>query len=244
MLARVIEVASGQLFEQFLQTRLFKPLGMVDTGFYVPEAKLSRLVDPPAISGPPDSVTADVTRPTRLFSGGGGLVSTASDYLRFCQMLLNGGELDGVRILSPATVRRMTTNSLPSDIRFAGSNSGVVGPRGGSTWGLGFAIRSNAAWSLMPGSVGSFTWLGAGGTYFWIDPAEQLVAVQLIQVTPGASGPFINKVSQSHLWSLPRSRPACGGIKRNTRDDRGSRARRLRGNLYVLLDELTRQAGA
>jgi CubicO group peptidase (beta-lactamase class C family) len=193
VLARVIEVASGQLFEQFLQTRLFKPLGMVDTGFYVPEAKLSRLVDPPAISGPPDSVTADVTRPTRLFSGGGGLVSTASDYLRFCQMLLNGGELDGVRILSPATVRRMTTNSLPSDIRFAGSNSGVVGPRGGSTWGLGFAIRSNAEWSLMPGSVGSFTWLGAGGTYFWIDPAEQLVAVQLIQVTPGASGPFINR---------------------------------------------------
>jgi CubicO group peptidase (beta-lactamase class C family) len=193
VLARVIEVASGQPFEQFLQTRLFKPLGMVDTGFYVPEAKLSRLVDPPAISGPPDSVTADVTRPTRLFSGGGGLVSTASDYLRFCQMLLNGGELDGVRILSPATVRRMTTNSLPSDIRFAGSNSGMVGPRGGSTWGLGFAIRSNAAWSWVPGSVGSFTWLGAGGTYFWIDPAEQLVAVQLIQVTPGASGPFINR---------------------------------------------------
>ena len=191
VLARVIEVASGQPFDQFLQTRLFKPLGMVDTGFYVPEAKLSRLVEPPVIAGPPDSVTANVATPTKLFSGGGGLASTAPDYLRFCQMLLNGGELDGVRILSPAMIRRMTTNALPSDIRFAGATSGLVGPRGGSTFGLGFAIRNNAAWSWVPGSVGSFTWLGAGGTYFWIDPAEQLIAVQLIQVTPGKSDPYL-----------------------------------------------------
>jgi CubicO group peptidase (beta-lactamase class C family) len=184
VLARVIEVASNQPFDQFLETRLFRPLGMVDTGFYVPEAKLSRLVDPPAggWGGPPDSVLADVTKPTRLFSGGGGLASTTADYLRFGQMLLNGGELDGVRILSSATVRRMTTNALPPDIRFAGFASGLVGPQAGSTWSLGFAVRSDAAWSVVPGSVGSFTWMGAGGTYFWVDPAEQLVAVQLIQV--------------------------------------------------------------
>jgi CubicO group peptidase (beta-lactamase class C family) len=192
VLARVIEVASGQPFDQFLQTRLFNPLGMVDTGFFVPEAKLSRLVDRPLIAGPPDSVTADVSKPTRLFSGGGGLASTASDYLRFCQMLLNGGELDGVRILSPETVRRMTTNTLPPDIRFAGFATGLVGPLGGSTWGLGFAIRNNAAFSAVPGSVGSFNWLGAGGTFFWIDPAEQLIAVQLIQVAPGSGTPFTN----------------------------------------------------
>ena len=110
VLSRVVEVASGQPFDQFLETRLFGPLNMVDTGFYVPPAKLSRFVDPPAGPaggriGPPDSVLADVTTPTRLFAGGGGLVSTASDYLRFGQMLLNGGELDGVRILSPATVQ-------------------------------------------------------------------------------------------------------------------------------------------
>jgi CubicO group peptidase (beta-lactamase class C family) len=105
VLGRVIEVASGQPLDQFLDNRLFTPLGMVDTGFYVPEAKLSRLIDPPAGGRPP---VWDVTKPTTLFSGGGGLVSTAPDYLRFCQMLLNGGELDGVRILSPATVRRMT----------------------------------------------------------------------------------------------------------------------------------------
>jgi CubicO group peptidase (beta-lactamase class C family) len=191
VLSRVVEVASGQSFDQFLETRLLKPLGMVDTGFYVPEAKLSRLVDPPADNwiGPPDSVLGDVTKPTKLFSGGGGLVSTAADYLRFCRMLLNGGELDGVRILSPATIRRMTTNALPSDIRFAGYASGGVGPKAGSTWGLGFAVRSDAAWSLVPGSVGSFNWMGASGTYFWVDPAEQLAVVQMIHVS-GGSGPF------------------------------------------------------
>ena len=176
VLGRVIEVVSGQPLDQFLEARLFKPLGMIDTGFYVPEAKRSRLVDPPADNwiGPPDSVMGDVTTPTKLFSGGGGLASTASDYLRFCQMLLNGGELDGVRILSPATVRRMTTNALPSGIRFAGYASGSMGPLAGSTQGLGVAVRSDAAWSLVPGSVGSFSWMGASGTYFWVDPAEQL----------------------------------------------------------------------
>jgi CubicO group peptidase (beta-lactamase class C family) len=192
VLSRVIEVASGEPFDQFLQTRLFRPLNMVDTGFYVPEAKLSRLVDPPAggRGGPPDSVLADVTKPTKLLSGGGGLVSTAADYLRFCQMVLNRGELDGIRILSPATVQRMTTNALPPDIRFAGYASGIVGPQGGSTWGLGFAVRSDAAWSMVPGSVGSFNWMGTSGTYFWVDPAEQLVAVQMIDAAPGTSGPF------------------------------------------------------
>ena len=191
VLARVVEVVSGQPFDQFLEASLFKPLGMIDTGFYVPEAKLSRLVDPPADNwvGPPDSVLADVTKPTKLFSGGGGLASTAADYLRFCQMLLNGGELDGVRILSPETIRRMTTNALPSAIRFAGYLSGRVGPLAGATWGLGFAVRSDAAWSVVPGSVGSFSWMGASGTYFWVDPTEQLVVVQMIHVS-GGSDPF------------------------------------------------------
>jgi CubicO group peptidase (beta-lactamase class C family) len=192
VLSRVIEVASGQPFDQFLETRLFRPLNMVDTGFYVPEAKLSRLVDPPVggRGGPPDSVLSDVTTPTKLFSGGGGLVSTASDYLRFGQMLLNRGELDGVRILSPATVQRMTTNALPPDIRFAGYISGGVGPLGGSTWGLGFAVRNDPAWSMVPGSVGSFNWMGTSGTYFWVDPAEQMVAVQMIDAAPNTSGPL------------------------------------------------------
>jgi hypothetical protein len=173
VLGRVIEVASNQPFDQYLDSRLFKPLGMVDTGFWVPPEKLARLVDPPAgVEILPDR---DVTRPTTLFSGGGGLVSTAADYLRFCQMLLNDGELDGVRILSPAIVRQMTTSAVPPGKRNAD----------GSVWGLGFAIRSEAARSSVPGSVGSFSWNGVWGTHFWIDPAEQLIAVHLIHVAPG-----------------------------------------------------------
>ncbi|MEH2554389.1 CubicO group peptidase (beta-lactamase class C family) [Bradyrhizobium algeriense] len=177
VLGRVVEVASGQPLDQFLDSRLFKPLGMVDTAFWVPPEKRARLIDPPV--GVPIRPDRDITKPTTMFSGSGGLVSTAADYLRFSQMLLNGGELDGVRILVPATVRRMTTSALPPDIRFA---SGIaVGPRGGSTFGLGFAIRTNATWSWVPGSVGSYTWNGRWGSYFWVDPAEKLIAIQLIQ---------------------------------------------------------------
>jgi CubicO group peptidase (beta-lactamase class C family) len=221
VLGRVIEVASGQPLDRFLDERLFKPLGMVDTGFWVPPDKLARLIDPPVDAGIfPDR---DVTKPTTLFSGGGGLVSTAADYLRFCQMLLNGGELDGVRILSAATVRRMTTNSMPSDVRFAGNNSSSVGPRGGSAWGLGFAIRSDPAWSAIPGSVGSFTWSGLWGTYFWVDPAEQLIAVQLIQVAADKVGPFMNTFRNLTYGAfrvpdqgVPASAAAPGGIDADT----------------------------
>jgi CubicO group peptidase (beta-lactamase class C family) len=206
VLGRVIEVASGEPLDQFLDNRLFKPLGMVDTGFWVPPEKRARLVDPPV--GAPILPDRDVTRPTTLFSGGGGLVSTAADYLRFCQMLLNGGELNRVRILSPQTVRRMTTNALPPEIRFAD----------GSTWGLGFAIRSDAAGSTVPGSVGSFTWSGAWGTYFWVDPAEHLIAIQLIQVAPDRAGqfraPFRNLTYGAFMvhdrgWPAPATAPAA-----------------------------------
>jgi CubicO group peptidase (beta-lactamase class C family) len=178
VLARVVEVASGQPFDQFLQSRIFGPLRMSDTGFYVPEAKLARLVDPPPIGR---DALWDVTKPPRLFSGGGGLVSTAGDYLRFCQMLLNRGELDGVRILAPETVQLMTTSSLPPNIRFA---QDLIGPAAGSSFGLGFAIRTDPESSRVPGSVGTFTWGGLWGTIFWIDPAEKLIVVQMIQIAP------------------------------------------------------------
>jgi hypothetical protein len=181
VLARVIEVVSGQSFDEFLKSRLFKPLSMVDTSFAVPEEKLSRLVDPPAGRWP---ATWDVTKPTRLFSGGGGLVSTAADYLRFCQMLLNGGELDGVRILSAATVRQMTTDALPPGTRFAGTQGAFLGPLLGTSWGLGFAIRVNPDFSLLPGAVGSYGWSGFWGQYFWIDPSEKLIGIQLIHLAP------------------------------------------------------------
>jgi CubicO group peptidase (beta-lactamase class C family) len=181
VLGRVIEVASGEPFDRFLQNRIFAPLHMVDTGFYVPEEKLDRLVDAPMPERPR---IWDVARPTKLFSGGGGLVSTAPDYLRFCQMLLNGGELDGVRVLSPQAVQQMTTNALPPGVRIYGGDE--VGSRAGTTFGLGFAIRTDPVHSWLPGAPGSFSWAGHWGTYFWIDPAEKLIGVQMIQAAPGS----------------------------------------------------------
>lgn len=179
VLGRVIEVASGQPFDQFLQSRIFTPLHMIDTGFDVPHPKLGRLVDAPMRERPR---IWDVTKPAKLFSGGGGLFSTAPDYLRFCQMLLNGGELDGVRVLSPQTVKQMTTNALPPDIRIFGNE---VGELAGRTFGLGFAIRTDPVHSFTPGAVGSFSWAGHWGTQFWIDPAEKLIGIQMIQAAPG-----------------------------------------------------------
>ncbi|MGC2777123.1 MAG: serine hydrolase domain-containing protein, partial [Bradyrhizobium sp.] len=181
VLGRVIEVASGQPLDQFLRARIFDPLHMVDTGFFVPKEKLDRLVDAPMPERPP---IWDVTTPPKLFAGGGGLVSTAPDYLRFCQMLLNGGELDGVRVLSPQAVKEMTTNALPETISIFGGDE--VGARAGTTFGLGFAIRNNPVSSWVPGALGSFAWAGHWGTYFWIDPAEHLIGLQMIQAMPGS----------------------------------------------------------
>jgi CubicO group peptidase (beta-lactamase class C family) len=177
VLGRVIEVVSGQTFEQFLQSRLFAPLRMVDSGFSVPADKLARLVAVPGTQPPPLS-DGDVGKPQTFFSGGGGIVSTVPDFLRFCQMLLNGGELDGVRILKPETVRLMTTNSLPSDIHLAGHEAG---PAYGTGWGLGFAIRTNPDFSYIPGAVGSFNWQGSWGTFFSVDPVQKLILVMMMQ---------------------------------------------------------------
>lgn len=180
VLSRVVEVASGQPLDQFLQSRIFGPLQMVDTGFDVPKEKLDRLVDPPMPTRPP---IWDVTKAPKLFSGGAGLVSTAPDYLRFCQMLLNGGELDGVRVLTPEAVKEMTTNALPPGTRIFGGEE--VGARAGTTFGLGFAIRTDPLRSWIPGAIGSFGWAGFWGTFFWIDPTEKLIGIQMIQAAPG-----------------------------------------------------------
>jgi CubicO group peptidase (beta-lactamase class C family) len=181
VLGRVIEVASGQPFDQFLQDRLFAPLHMVDTGFNLPKEKLDRLVDSPMPKRPP---VWDFTKPAKLFSGGGGLVSTAADYLRFCQMLLNGGELDGVRVLSAQSVTAMTTNALPPGTPIFGGDE--VGTRAGTTFGLGFAITTNPVGSWMGKTPGSFGWAGSWGTYFWIDPTEKLIGIQMVQATPSS----------------------------------------------------------
>ena len=177
VLGRVIEVVSGQPFDQFLQSRLFGPLHMVDSGFSVPADKLDRLVAVPGAQ-PRPLLDGDVATRQTFFSGGGGIVSTVPDFLRFCQMLLNGGELDGARILKPETVRLMTTNSLPPDIHLAGHEAGPVF---GTGWGLGFAVRTNPDFSLIPGAVGSFNWQGSWGTFFSVDPVQKLILVMMMQ---------------------------------------------------------------
>ena len=175
VLGRVVEVASGLPLDQYLRERLFAPLGMVDTDFWVPPAKQDRIAE--AQAGDPADGLIDVTRAPKMFAGGHGLVSTAMDYARFCQMMLARGSLEGTRILGRKTVEYMTSDHL-GDISRAGT-AYLPGP--GYGFGLGFAVRTGAGESPWPGSVGEFFWGGYAGTYFWIDPAEQLVVVYMMQ---------------------------------------------------------------
>jgi CubicO group peptidase (beta-lactamase class C family) len=179
VLGRVVEVASGQTLDRFLAERIFKPLKMVDTAFDVPPAKQSRLAQPQV--DPQTGKVAeliDVTQPATFFAGGHGLTSTAGDYLRFAQMLANGGELEGVRILGPRTIAFMTSDHvLGSGIERGGNWI----PGNGYGFGLGFAVRRETGESTWPGSVGEFFWAGYAGTYFWVDPKEQLVPVYMSQ---------------------------------------------------------------
>ena len=187
VLGRVVEVVSGQSLAEFFAARITGPLGMSDTAFEAVGDCAARVAEPQtdAATGarPP---MRNVTRPHRWASGGGGLVSTAADYLRFCQMLLNGGELDGTRLLAPKTVRHMASNHLPPDVGYgetARQRFGALAPvpEMGYGFGLGFAVRTAPGMSPVPGSVGEYFWGGVTGTYFWIDPVEDLIAVFLAQ---------------------------------------------------------------
>lgn len=178
ILGRVVEVVSGQTLDRFLSERIFKPLGMGDTAFDVPRAKHSRIAEPI-----PDKYTGntpqliDVREKATFFAGGHGLTSTAGDYLRFVQMLINGGVLDDTRLLGPRIVQYMSANHLNDTI----SRGGSYIPGAGYGYGLGFATRLETGQSEWPGSVGEFFWAGYAGTYFWIDPQENLVAVLMSQ---------------------------------------------------------------
>ncbi|HMK21016.1 MAG TPA: serine hydrolase domain-containing protein [Terriglobales bacterium] len=193
VLGRVVEVVSGMSFDQFIAERITRPLGLTDTGFYVTQGKVGRIAEPQvdAATGrrPP---VPDVTKRPNFLSGGGGMVSTAADYARFCQMLLNGGELDGVRILSPSIVALMTSDHLPPGIAFdpfvvQNFKSMAPMPDRGRGFGLGFAVRTHPGRSSLPGSPGLFYWGGLWGTVFWVDPKEELLAVWMVQV-PAAQG--------------------------------------------------------
>jgi CubicO group peptidase (beta-lactamase class C family) len=186
----VIERISGQGFDEFLETRLFQPLDMQDTFFDVPDDKVARF----GTNHRYDTQAAKlevlpvpeypVYRNTTFFSGGGGLVSTASDYARFSEMLLNGGALDGVRILSPKTVEFMTMNHLPALVSASGSGEQpTLGESSsGAGFGLGFAVVTDVPASQVIGSEGEYSWGGAAGTIFWVDPEEELLVVCMIQL--------------------------------------------------------------
>ncbi|MDH3227897.1 MAG: serine hydrolase [Thermoleophilia bacterium] len=182
VLGRVVEVVSGLTLDDFFRTRIFEPLGMDDTAFWVPAHKLDRFT---AVYGPGQGglqviespIDGQHTRPATWLSGGGGLTSTASDYLRFAQMLLNGGELEGVRLLRPETVRLMRTNHLPDALVPIGIGGADLG------FGLGFAVSVGER-------PGTYRWLGIAGTYFWIDPNEDLIVFAWNQLRPSGGAPI------------------------------------------------------
>jgi CubicO group peptidase (beta-lactamase class C family) len=178
VLGRLIEVVAGQSLGEFLQARICGPLGMVDTGFHVPPAQQGRLAEGFATdpdTGAPAMTLLEVRGPPRFESGGGGMVGTAADYLRFAQMLAEGGQYHGTRLLSRKTVELMTSDHLGGI-----PGAGDILPLGHG-FGLGFAVRKDRGVATAPGSVGTFFWSGMAGTFFWIDPAEQLTAVFMMQ---------------------------------------------------------------
>lgn len=187
VLAAIVERVAGAPFDRVLRERITGPLAMPDTGFALADA--DRLAHPqidPATGQRPDlSGLYDVARPPRWFSGGGGILTTASDYVRFAQMLLDGGTLHGTRVLSRATVALMTSDHLPPGVAFGPFTEelGITAPfpEYGQGFGLGVSVRIAAGRAPHPGSVGDFSWAGVSGTYFWVDPREELVAVLMLQ---------------------------------------------------------------
>jgi CubicO group peptidase (beta-lactamase class C family) len=186
VLGRVVEVVSGQDLADFIDAQISLPLGLRDTGFSATGERAERVAEAQtdAATGarPP---MRDVSRPPRWVSGGGGAVSTAADYVRFCQMLLNGGELEGTRILAPKTVALMASNHLPPGCEYGETARPRFGalapvPEMGYGFGLGFAVRTDAGCCPLPGSVGEYFWGGVLGTSFWIDPVEDLVVVAMM----------------------------------------------------------------
>ena len=181
VLGRVIEVITGKSLDLALQQMVTGPLGMQDTNFWVEESKFSRVAFSNTNPATGNYLTKPPlkSKPTRL-SGGGGLYTTAPDYARFCQMLLNKGQLDGVRILSRKSVELMTSNHLPAGVRAVKTSDVSPTPENGLGFGLGFAVRMEAGLATYLGSKGEFFWLGASGTNFVIDPSEKMITILLV----------------------------------------------------------------
>ena len=196
VLGYLVEVVSGLPFDRYLQDNVLDPLGMQDTSFYVAEENLDRLATVYGAStngkiAPLDNPMVNrQRRPHTLFSGGGGLVSTGSDYMRFCQMLLNGGAFGDQRLLAPKTVEMMRSNHLTDDLKpFAVGQSNASDTKG-CGFGLGFRVVMDIAQHGIIGSNGIYSWGGAASTVFWIDPQEDLVAILLTQFMPSSYYPL------------------------------------------------------
>ncbi len=209
VLGYLVGKLSGVGFDEYLRTQIFEPLAMVDTGFHVREGEGSRLAASYAAGGtllpgmgtPPEGgkmllldnpEKSAYLQPATMLSGGGGLVSTAADYLRFCRMLQNGGTLDGAQILSPKTIQLMTMNHLPegkdlpalSRSLFSEANYNGIG------FGLGFSVILDVGQVMVAGSVGNYSWGGAASTYFWIDPKEEMICIFMTQLLPSTTYPI------------------------------------------------------
>jgi CubicO group peptidase (beta-lactamase class C family) len=198
VLGYLVGKLSGIAFPEFLRSRVLGPLGMNDTDFHVRRGSEQRLaacyVATPAggMKLQDDPAKSPFLEPPTAFSGGGGLVSTAADYLRFCRMLLNGGSLDGVRLLGRKTVELMTRNHLPDgkDLPALSRSLFSEATYNGIGFGLGFAVTLDPARTLIPGSPGEFSWGGMASTAFWIDPAEDLIAIFMTQLMPSMAYPI------------------------------------------------------
>ena len=196
VLGHLVAVISGRDFGDFLRERILGPLGMVDTNFHIAREKIDRFASnyTKGPDGRPklidDAIEGPYATPRLIASGGGGLVSTAADYLRFCRFMLNKGELEGTRLLGRKTVELMTTNHLPGDMAQMGQPRFSESPYYGIGFGLGFSVTLDPATAQILGSPGEYAWGGAASTAFWIDPAEEMAVVLLTQLMPSSTYPI------------------------------------------------------
>jgi CubicO group peptidase (beta-lactamase class C family) len=201
VLGYLVEVISGQPFEKYLVEKVIQPLGMIDTDFFVPDSKHDRFAANYA-AGPSspdgrgkldlidDPGKSRYLKPRTVNSGGGGLVSTASDYLRFCKFMLNKGQLDGVRLLGRKTVELMTMNHLNGDMAAMGTPRWSESTAEGIGFGLGFSVTLDPAKAHIVGTPGEYAWGGAASTAFWCDPVEDMAVVMLTQLMPSTTYPI------------------------------------------------------
>ena len=209
MIGYLVGKIADKPFEQFLKERIFDPLGMTDTDFHVPATKAHRLAAcysadaggalsfhaadrKGGLTLQDDPATSSFLSPPDFISGGGGLCATTADYLTFCRALINGGEVGGVRLLGPKTLKLMTSNHLPGGVDLPALSRSMFAEAAynGIGFGLGFSVTMDPAKTLIAGSPGEYAWGGAASTAFWIDPAEELITIFMTQVLPSNAYPI------------------------------------------------------